>query len=263
MNRTKKLLVPVLATLLAGSTLAGAQTTSRTRTPTPRTNTQTQQPRQQRGDRSARASLTVKFYAGDPLKGGTLLSTATIQRDAARPANLFANAPKGATYVSIETPSGTRVMTLKDAQANAFDGRGPDGRDAGNDRNASGDRSAPNGRDARNGQGDASNDRNAPSADPRRPGDAQDGRGSLRDRMGAPDDGGLRLPGLQGASRVTFYASDPLAGGKAQTSISLNGALTAAQQQAVSQAASNAKFAVIERGGQTLVVDLAAQPGSR
>lgn len=252
----KNLIAPLLVTLLAAGTVAGAQA-QRTTTAAPRTSTgapqtapQSRQPsaQPQRGDRPERGPLTVKYYAGDPLKGGKLLSSATIQpadRDAERPAQPFANAPRGATHVTIGTPFGTRVLTLKDAQAGAFDGRGgPDGHGRGDRTGAPDDSSA------------------APRSDANRPGDARSDRGPRGDRAGAPNDG-LRLPGLQGASRVTFYAADPLAGGKAQTSIALNGALTAAQQQAVSQAASKAKFAVIERGGETTIVDLSAQPARR
>ncbi|WP_027483037.1 hypothetical protein [Deinococcus pimensis] len=251
MTNVRKIVTPVLAVLLVGTTLAGAQTRTAPQTKTQAT-TQTQQGQTQQ--RPARAPLTVKFYAGNPLRGGKLLSSATVQPlprgDTTTPSNPFAKAPAGATYVTVSRGPDTQVMTLKDAQANPFpggrDGRGPGGR-GGPDGDAG--RVAPQGQTQPQGQGQLQGQpRTAPNG------------GALRDdRGGNPDVAGLRLRGLRDASSVTFYAGDPLAGGKAQTTIKLGGTLTAQQQQALTTAASKAKFAVIERSGGTTIVDLTAR----
>ncbi|PYE53779.1 hypothetical protein [Deinococcus yavapaiensis] len=250
MTDPKKLLVPVLATLLASSAFAAtqAQNRSNTNTTTPRTNTQTQQAPQQRGDRPApRGPLTVKYYAGNPLEGGKVLSTATIQppaQNATTPTNPFANAPKGTTHVAISDGFGTRILTLQDAQAQPFGDRDGFGRGRGGPGGSGGrgDRGAPPARQNQSGSHD-------------QPGTSQNGR------VNRDDANGLRLPGLRDASSVTFYAANPLTGGQALTTVKLSNPVTTQQQQALTQAAAKAKFAVIQRGnGDTMIVDLSAQP---
>ncbi|PYE50469.1 hypothetical protein [Deinococcus yavapaiensis] len=122
----KNIFVPVVATLLVGVTFAAAQSTKvAPATTTPQT-------QQSAPSTMQRPALTVKYYAGDPLNGGKLLSTETIQpqsRATQNSSNAFANAPKGTTHVSITTPFGTRISTLQNAQANLFhDGEGRHGR---------------------------------------------------------------------------------------------------------------------------------------
>ncbi len=222
MNNTRNILTPLLAALLIGTSLASAQTQQQQGAAAPPA---AQGQAFQRGARPARGPITVKYYSGNPLKGGALISTATIQPQSGS-ATPFANAPKGATYVALTTPFGTRISTLKDAQAQPSRGgaqRGGEGLMNG----------------AQSGPGRATNPQ---------------GRGGLN--QGATV--ALHLPGLQGASRVSFYAGDPLAGGAAQTSVALSGTPSAQQQQALTQAAAKAKFVVIERSGETLVVNLSA-----
>ncbi|WP_027483420.1 hypothetical protein [Deinococcus pimensis] len=244
MTNVKKIVTPVVAVLLVGTTLAAAQTRT-----APQTKTQTQQSQSQTQQRPARAPLSVKFYAGNPLKGGKLLSSATVEpgpRGDTTPSNPFAKAPAGTMYVTVSRGPDTQVMTLKDAQANPFPGgrggRGLGGRDG---HDGPGGHVAPQGQQ---GQTQAPGQtRTAPNA-----------QGTRGDRGGdvVP---GLHMRDLDDASSVTFYAGDPLAGGKAQTTIKLGGTLTAQQQQALTTAASKAKFAVVERSGGTTIVDLTAR----
>ncbi|ADV65962.1 hypothetical protein [Deinococcus maricopensis] len=259
MTTAKKRLTPILATLLIGSTLASAQTQP-TSTPT------SPRPQQQRSDRPDRAAMTIKYYSGHPLKGGKLLLTTTLQpptrADRDTPASPFANAPTNATYVAISTPFGTRITTLKAAQAAPFgDHPGQPGRDGDHRDGQRGAPGTPNGTpNGTPGRGD----RPTPPNGQDRPGD----RGAPNDRVdrgnrSADQSGaGLRLPGLRDASSVTFYATDPLTGGQAQHTINLSATPTAQQQQAITQASSKAKYAVIERNGETVIVNLTTQPGA-
>lgn len=249
MTNFKTILTPALAAILAATSLAGAQTARPSTAPPSTASTNTAAPRT-RGDRPAPGPVTVKYYAGNPLQGGKVLSTATLQPPApangagraANPANPFANAPKGTTHVAVGTPFGTRITTLQDAQARPFGDRhgGPDGGRGGR------------GGDGRGDRGGAPGDRGAPNG----PNGAAPGGPADRD----PNAGGLRLPGLRDATSVAFYAADPLSGAKATSTVKLASPPTAAQQAALTQAAAKAKFAVVARGGETTVVNLSALP---
>ncbi|GGK39170.1 hypothetical protein GCM10008955_36290 [Deinococcus malanensis] len=58
---------------------------------------------------------------------------------------------------------------------------------------------------------------------------------------------------------MAFYATDPLAGGKAQSTIKLSDPRTTAQQQAITQAAANAKYALVTRDGETRIINLSVR----
>ncbi|WP_161883656.1 hypothetical protein [Deinococcus alpinitundrae] len=222
---TKTLTALIAAALLTTGALAASATTKTTKAGAPSNNqTQTQT--------HARSPLTVTFYAGDPLSGGTRLSSTTVQPQprgtTTTPINPFANPPKGATYVALTSDHGTRILTLKDAQTNTFTDHGGLGGRNGHGRGGHGGQFG-----------------------------GQDGR---TDGGNTQDGTGARLPGLRDASSVTFYASDPLSGGKVQSTIKLSGTPTATQQQAITQAVAKAKYAMVVRDGETKIVNLSVQP---
>lgn len=219
MQSARKVLLPLLAALLAGGALAATPAAGRTAARTG------QQAQAQPG---AARTLAVTYYRGDPLNGGQLLGTRTVTpQPGERP---FQNAPGGATHAVVTTPFGKRVVNLSEAQNQArpggTDGRpgeGPDGAPPQGQRGAA--------------QGGATDDAARPQGNP------------------GPLGGALR-----GATRVTFYTADPLQGGRAIRSVTLSGN-GANQQAAITQAAGQARFAVVERPGERVVVDLSAAAG--
>lgn len=234
--RNHKMLTALTAlTFVTGTALAAAPngTTAQRQAPN-----QTQQ--------RAGQTVTVAYYQGNPLNGGQLIKTTTVT--AQRGAQLFQNAPQGATYALITTPRGKQVINLKTAQTRTQDqGRGAPDQNARPDAQRGGNQSQQNGL---RGPGDeAARTQNSVN-------------GQRGDRDGAPQVGrdGSALGGLlRGASSVTFYTADPLKGGKATQTIQLSGT-GASQEAALTQAAKNAGFAVIERNGEQVVVDLSAAP---
>ncbi|UBV44727.1 hypothetical protein LAJ19_16350 (plasmid) [Deinococcus taeanensis] len=62
---------------------------------------------------------------------------------------------------------------------------------------------------------------------------------------------------MRGASSVTFYAADPLKGGKATQTVKVTGNDANAQAE-ITQVAKTAIFAVVERNGEQIIVDLSA-----
>ncbi|GMA14232.1 hypothetical protein E5F05_02650 (plasmid) [Deinococcus metallilatus] len=225
MRTNHNILTPLLAaTFLAGSAFAAGPTTAQRALSSP-------PPQAQR----APQAVQVAYYRGDPLKGGQLLTTASVTPRTG--GQLFQNAPGGATYAVVTTPFGRRVVNLQATQARGRpDGGGPG--DAGGSRGGGVAQpgSSPTGEPGH-------------SRGPAEPGGAQ----GPRDRLGVL--GGV----LRGASSVTFYTADPLQGGRAVQTLQLSvGA--GDQDAALTQAARQARFAVVERGGETLIVDLNAAP---
>ncbi|MFC5846812.1 hypothetical protein [Deinococcus petrolearius] len=229
--RNHKMLTALMAlTFMTGTAFAAPNTAAAQ----PRTPGQTQAPSQtqQRPNQAAQ----VAYYKGSPLGGGQLLKTVTLT--AQRGDALFQNAPQGATHAVVTTPFGRQVVNLKTAQTQQKDRGAPD-------------------QDSRTGKAAQASRAQAPAA---RGADDQRG-GQQGERQTGHGDRGLGGL-LRGATSVTFYAADPLKGGKATQTVRL-GTDAQAQQAALTQAAKGARFAVVERGGEQVIVDLAqsAFPG--
>lgn len=228
MRTRLNILTPLLAaTFLGASAFAATPTTAQRAAPSPAG--QQQAAPQQR----APQSVQVAYYQGDPLGGGRLLQTRSVsaQGGPQMGGGLFQNAPAGATYAVVTTPFGKRVVNLGDAQNRQPPAGGPGGMPPGQDQPG-----AP---------------MNGPAGD-RAPG----GNGGPQDRQGVPNALG---PALRGATAVTFYSANPLNGGRALQTIRL-GTSAGTQDAALQQAARQAKFAVVERPGERLIVDLSAIP---
>lgn len=230
MRNRLNLLTPVLAaaTVFASSALAAPGSASASpRTAAPATT----------GERTAtpQAQATqATYYRGDPLQGGQRLgTTVTAPRGA-----LFQNAPTGATHAVITTPAGQRVVSLQEARNRTQADQDRDGNRVG--------------RDTQDGNADRTQ-RAAPSRD-RAPEQRAGNQATAPEARGSLDVLGRAL---QGASRVTFYTADPLNGGRVIQSVTLSGN-AGAQQAALTQAARQAKFAVVERNGTREIVDLSA-----
>lgn len=142
MNRTASTYSPLgaktLRTVLVLSALASlglpalAASAGSTTAQTPRQNTQQnaqpntrQQPGRGRADQGQRPAMQVRYYDADPLRGGKLLGTVTLQPpsrqadppNAQRTNPLVAQAPKGAKFAVISGPRGdARVIDLSQAQ---------------------------------------------------------------------------------------------------------------------------------------------------
>lgn len=165
MRNDPRRLLPLFATALltaglTGNAFAAQAKATATKTAPARTaqaNTAQARPAQgnaaQPGNRAApRPAPQITYYRGDPLSGGTRLGTAAGTR---QPGSApFADAPQGATHALITTPSGRRIVDLRDAAQNAG-------------RRGAGD---PGGR------GDGAN-RDGDRQDGARPGDARPGAG--------------------------------------------------------------------------------------
>ncbi|WP_216322209.1 hypothetical protein [Deinococcus aestuarii] len=212
MRHAPKVLLPLLAALLAGGTLAAPAVATTQPGPRPAPGAQPHAPQ----------AMQVAYYRGDPLGGGQLLSRTVTPGPGERP---FQNAPGGATHAVVTTPSGQRVVALRDTRSQP----GP-GADAGRPRQGPG------------------------AGGPGPNGAAPQGRSGM-----ARQDPGVLGSALRGATRVTFYGADPLQGGRVTATITLNGTATN-QEGAVAQAARQARFAVVERPGERLIVDLSAGP---
>ncbi|ACO47496.1 hypothetical protein DEDE109153_15480 [Deinococcus deserti] len=122
--------------------------------------------------------------------------------------------------------------------------------------------------DARQGRVTGQHQRGAQAHNPRgmhiQPARPSDQRGTSNSPQ-AQQGGTLNQLGgaLRGATRVTFYNGDPLKGAQPTQTIQLTGS-PESQATALNRAAQQASFAVIERPGGRVVVDLKAtstQPG--
>ncbi|WP_272976556.1 hypothetical protein [Deinococcus geothermalis] len=229
-------LTPLLAaTFLASSAMATASKATAALPATPHAV-------DQRPQSGPTHPLKISYYRGDPLAGGQRLQTVSFTPRPGLP--LFQNVPTGATYAVVTTPFGQSVVKLSDVrgrrearQPGPGDTRGPDG----------------------------PQDRDPGQEQPRPQGAAQtpfqDNRGARAGLQDGQTGSGALEHALRGASRVTFYDGDPLAGGRVIESLRLDKPASN-QAAALTQAARGAKFAVIERPGERLIVALgAAQPG--
>lgn len=234
MRTRLNILTPLLAATFLGASAFAATPTTAQRVAPPSAGQQQAAPPQR-----APQSVQVAYYQGDPLSGGRLLQTRSVSAPGGprMGGGLFQNVPAGATHAVVTTPFGKRVVNLKDAQNRQLPADGP---------NQGGPGGMPPGQDQ------PGPPTNGPAGD-RAPGG---NGGPQQDRQGTPNALG---PALRGATAVTFYSANPLNGGRALQTIRL-GTSAGAQDAALQQAARQAKFAVVERPGERLIVDLSAIP---
>lgn len=235
MRNAQTMTALIALTLMTGTAAFAASSTA----------PQRQAPAQTQPGTPQAPSRQVAYYKGNPLSGGQLLKTVTVT--AGPGTSLTQNAPQGATYAVITTPRGQEIINLQAAQVRPQDqgqaaptpGRGaPDG---------------PARPDARPGAAPQGTGGPVPGTRPSAP------AGPAMGANAAPrDDAGSLGRMLRGATSVTFYTADPLKGGQATQTIRLTD--PAAQQAALTQAAKTAKFAVVERGGERVIVDLSSTP---
>lgn len=228
MPNTLKVLTSLLAAaFLAGGALAAAPTPAQRPPPPPA-----------QGQRAPQAAQ-VTYYRGDPLAGGQRLTTSALTPQPG--GRLFQDAPRGATFAVVSTPSGRRVVNLQEAGSQP-PGPPPMPGEAGG---------PPEPRDgalAGEQPGAPLGERGAPGGP--RGGGPQDTRRDLGGLGGA----------LRGASRVTFYGGDPLRGGRVLQTVTL-AQTPGSPDAALTRAARQARFAVVERPGERWIVDLTAAPG--